>query len=182
MEPSPWSASRSGRPARRPRTSGTWGWPSAGWPAGRPRPTRRARWALAAAAGERLSAALARWPDDVQGWMALGKACEARAAWEGAHRAGEAAVARAPGLVEGWALTAAAAAAAGRYEAALAAATEWVRLSPSGVDPRLLRADIRLRAGDAAGAEADCRAALALHPLHPGPTCCWPSAGCGLAM
>jgi Flp pilus assembly protein TadD len=118
-------------------------------------------------AEERLRTAVARWPADLRARLALVQVCQARGDWEGAFDAASAASAQAPASVEAQAALAAAAAAVGQTDTAVAAATELIRLSPSGVDPLLLRAGIFMREGDWAKADADCRAALAVQPLHP---------------
>jgi len=122
---------------------------------------------IAEIADERLRAALARWPGDVRARLSLAQAFQARGDWQGAFEAAEAAVARNPASEEAQGALAAAAAAVGRGDTAVAAATELIRLSPSGVEPLVLRAGIYLQQGDWARAEPDCRAALAIHPLHP---------------
>jgi hypothetical protein len=60
-----------------------------------------------------------------------------------------------------------AALAARQYDRAEEAATRWVRLSPTAVEPRLARAAVFKRRGAWIRVEADVRAALAIHPLHP---------------
>jgi hypothetical protein len=122
---------------------------------------------IAEIAEDRLRAALARWPGDVRARLSLAQVCQARGDWQGAFEAAEAAVARNPGSEEAQGTLAAAAAAVGRGDTAVAAATELIRLSPSGVEPLVLRAGIYLQQGEWAKAEADCRSALAIHPLHP---------------
>lgn len=122
---------------------------------------------IAEIAEDRLRAALVRWPGDMRARLSLAQVCQARGDWHGAFEAAEAAVARNPASEEAQGALAAAAAAVGRGDTAVAAATELIRLSPSGIDPLVLRAGINLQQGDWARAESDCRAALAIHPLHP---------------
>jgi hypothetical protein len=126
-----------------------------------------ARGTVAEVAEEQLRSALARWPGDVRARLALAEVFQARGDWQGAFDAAAAAAARKPASVEAQAALAAAAAGVGRADTAVAAATELIRLSPSGVDPLLLRAGIYMQQGEWAKAEADCRAALTVHPLHP---------------
>ena len=126
-----------------------------------------ARGAAAEVAADRLRVAVARWPDDLAARVAQAQTCEVRRDWHGALGAAEVAAAQQPASVEAQASLAVAAAATGRSDTAVAAATEVIRLNPSGVDARLLRASIYLQQGEWEKAEADCRAALAIHPLHP---------------
>jgi Flp pilus assembly protein TadD len=122
---------------------------------------------IAEIAEERLRAALIRWPGDVRARLSLAQVCQARGDWQGAFEAASAAAKRTPESVEAQASLAATAPAVDQFDTAVTAATELIRLSPSGVEPLVLRAGIYLQLGEWAWAEADCRAALAIHPLHP---------------
>jgi len=62
---------------------------------------------------------------------------------------------------------AAAALAVEKFEAAAAAAADLIRMSPTNVEHYFTRALAHAGSGDWERAEADCRAALAIHPLHP---------------
>jgi Flp pilus assembly protein TadD len=121
---------------------------------------------VAEVAEERLRTSIARWPGDLRAQLSLAEVFQVRGDWQGAFEAASAAAQRMPESVEAQASLAAAAPAVGQFDTAITAATELIRLSPSGVDPLVLRAGIYLRLGEWVKAEADCRAALAIHPLH----------------
>jgi hypothetical protein len=116
-------------------------------------------------AADRLRESLATWKGDAIGWDALRSVLPARS--EEKLAAATAAVRLAPeseaaltGLVE-------AATAAGQFDVADEAAVKLIRMNPTAVEPRVGRAFLNLRRGKWPEAEADCRAALRLLPLHP---------------
>jgi predicted CXXCH cytochrome family protein len=120
------------------------------------------------AAARRLDAVVRDRPADAEAWALR---AFLPPAGTGDRRPFEAAVAAAGLAPESDAALAAfvnAATAAGVYDRAARAAGTLIDRNPTAVRPRLARAIARLRLGDAAGAEADCRAALAVQPVHAG--------------
>jgi cytochrome c-type biogenesis protein CcmH/NrfG len=122
---------------------------------------------VASLAENRLSATLARWPGDLPAWISMCQAKEARGDRKGYLEAATTAARLAPRSEVAQNVLATAAATNGENEIAIAAATEVIRLSPTSAEPRLLRAGVYIQARDWKNAEADCRAALAIHPLYP---------------
>lgn len=130
-------------------------------------PGAGARGIVARQARERLTASLARWRGDADAWgaMAALRAAEGDAA--GRLKAAERAARLAGGSETALAAVAAAALAADRFDRAEEAASALVAANPTAVDHLLVRATARVLQKKWAEAEADCRAALRLHPLHP---------------
>jgi predicted CXXCH cytochrome family protein len=128
----------------------------------------RVRAWLAGDAETLVRGSLTRSPDDVPAWIALAQVCELRGDWTEAARTAAIAVGLMPESAEARRLLASASTQIGQRETALESVSEYIRLRPMAVEPRLLRGNIRLSSGDIARAEDDCRAALLIHPLHPG--------------
>jgi tetratricopeptide (TPR) repeat protein len=122
---------------------------------------------LGVSAERRLNTSVSTWQKDAAAWSALAAARETIEDFSGALEAATTATRLAPASEEAWSYLVTAATAAGRPDLAIEAATELIRMNPSSVEPLLLRAGIRLRQRDWEKAELDCRAALAIHPLHP---------------
>lgn len=118
-------------------------------------------------ANGRLTNSLQRWPGDVAAWTALASARSGRGDVDGWLEAATTAVHLAPNQETALAELASAALAASRYDVAMRCADKLIQLSPTAIDPLLTRATIYTRQQEWARAEADCRAALAIHPLHP---------------
>lgn len=137
--------------------------------AGQVQPGSPVRGVVADAAAYRLTSALKRWPDDIEGWLALGSARAARGDPLGRFQAAEAAARAAPSAEVALAELAEAGLMVGKGDAAAAAAEELVRLSPADADARTARAAVLVRAKEWAKAEAACREALAINPLAPQP-------------
>lgn len=121
---------------------------------------------LGSAAEERLAKALVRWPGDAAAWDALALARSAHFDPPAMLEAARNAVALAPDDEVAQTRLVAAATADGKPEEALRAADRLVALSPRSVDHLLDRAAVRMQLKDWKQAEGDCRAALAIHPLH----------------
>jgi hypothetical protein len=115
---------------------------------------------------EKLKGSLARWPGDHEAWAALSDVRNDRGEAADKLKAAEAAVelsggseAALKGLVE-------AATAAERYDVAVDAVNRWAKACPKSVEPLISRAFVHLRRGAWADGERDCRAALAMNPVH----------------
>ena len=122
---------------------------------------------FAAAAESRLSESLRRWPGDAEAWDVLAGIRTVRRDPPGVTEAARNALTLTPDSEPALNRLVAAAAADGKTEEALRAADRLVALNPGTVEYRLTRASVRTRTGDWKSAEDDCRAALAIHPLHP---------------
>jgi predicted CXXCH cytochrome family protein len=122
---------------------------------------------FAGLAEDRLQPSVTRWPADLSAWLALGTVRELRQDHNGRLEAVAAAVALAPDSEEAQGMLAAAAAASARFETAIAAGTALVRMNPSSAEALVHRAAVYLQTGQWKELESDCRAALAIHPLHP---------------
>lgn len=115
---------------------------------------------------EKLKGSLAKWPGDAEAWAALtvvqtdpGKEAERlKAASAAAELTGNSEAAL-MALAE-------AAIAAEQYDLAIETAGKWAKLNPRSDEPLSLRAFAHLRRGEWAEAEADCRSALKINPLH----------------
>ncbi len=118
-------------------------------------------------ARERLSASLAVWPGDAEAWGALAAVRTERGEAAERLKAASTAAALAPDSEAALIALTEAAAAAAEYDVAEDTAGKLVRLNPHASDPLVARAFVYLKRGDWAKAEADCRAALRIHPLHP---------------
>ncbi|MCU0703580.1 MAG: hypothetical protein MUF18_06350 [Fimbriiglobus sp.] len=118
------------------------------------------------AAVGRLKAAVNRWPSDAEAWEALADAKPATDAAE-KLRAAQKAVEHAPESESALAVLTEAATVAAQFTTAVETANKWVSLNPRSLDPYVARAFVHLKRSDWAAAEADCRAALKLNPLHP---------------
>ncbi|HEV2970494.1 MAG TPA: tetratricopeptide repeat protein [Pirellulales bacterium] len=125
------------------------------------------RQVIASMSASRLTASVSTWRGDTPAWMALSRAQETLNDVRSRLDSATTAAALAPESDEAQGKLAAAAAAAGKLDIALAAANETVRMSPTSVEAFLIRAWVFLLQQDWVRAEADCRAALAIHPLHP---------------
>jgi hypothetical protein len=126
-----------------------------------------ARNMVGALAERELAVSVATWRGDLPAWIGLGFAREARGDTAGFLEAATSAAMLAPDSEVAQNNLANASAAAGDIDAAIAAATKLIAMSPTRVEPLLLRAGINLKIRAWARAEADCRAALAIHPLLP---------------
>ncbi len=120
-----------------------------------------------AVAEERLRAAVRRDPKDVDAWLALAALQTARRDPAEGLKVAEAAAAAAPDSEAALAQLAHAAGAAEDYDLAVRTADRLVEMNPTSADHRVLRAGAYLRRHEWGKAEADCRAALAIFPLHP---------------
>jgi tetratricopeptide (TPR) repeat protein len=121
---------------------------------------------LRVAAGERLKASLARWPADVECWLALAGGRGSRGDAAARLKGAKAAVNLAPESEAAVTALTEAASAAGEYELAVESAGKWASLNPQSPDPLIARAFVHLKMASWEKAAADCRAALKLHPLH----------------
>lgn len=132
-----------------------------------PPPTNPAAGSLPALAVDRLTAAQALWPGDVSVRLARSTAEAVRGRVRARLVAATAAAGLAPDSEDALAELATATILAGKYADAARIATRLVEMSPTSVPHLVLRANafIWMEAWDRA--EADCRAALAIHPLHP---------------
>ncbi len=128
-------------------------------------PEGSTRTALGTMAEGRLTTALELWPGDVPALSALALSRAATGDRDGRFAAAATAAELAPDSEVAKTELADAAASVGKLDIALAAATDAVRMSPTAVEPLVLRAGVYLRQKDWERAEADCRAALAIHPL-----------------
>ena len=118
-------------------------------------------------AQENLAASLALWPGDTDAGVALAHAHSALGDAGGRLAAAEAAARRAPDSEAALTEVAAAALDAGRPDRAIEAATALIGMTPSSSDHWLVRASASALKRQWPAAEADCRAALRLQPLHP---------------
>ncbi len=118
-------------------------------------------------AQDRLGASLALWPGDADAWVALAHARGALGESDGRLAAAARAARLAPDSEAALMEVAAAALAAGQADRAVEAATALIAMTPSSTDHRLSRASAYVLKRDWAAAEADCRAALRVQPLHP---------------
>jgi tetratricopeptide (TPR) repeat protein len=126
-----------------------------------------ARNMVGALAEQRLKVSVAMWRGDAPAWWSLSLAREARGDLHGLMEAATTAAELAPDSEVSQTHLATAATAVGNRDLAIAAADAVVRLSPTAIEPLLLRAGIHIRLQDWNKAEADCRSALAIHPLLP---------------
>ena len=117
-------------------------------------------------AAERLKASLARWPGDAVAWEARAAAYTKEDAAE-KFKAASTAVALAPQSESALIALVEAADRAGHRDVALDAAGKLIGMSPTSTNAFLARAFVYLSSGDWAKAEADCRAALRIQPIHP---------------
>jgi hypothetical protein len=113
-----------------------------------------------------LRKSLARWPGDAEGWAAVADVPAERGEAGERLKAAEAAVERSGRSEAALKGLAEAAVAADRHEVAADATGRWAKLNPKSAEPLTLRAFVHLRRGAWADGERDCRAALALDPLH----------------
>lgn len=118
------------------------------------------------AAVARLKESLARRPGDAEAWEALAAARSERGEQAEKLKAAKTAFHLAPQDETAVTTLTEAATIAGDFDLALEMAGKWVAMSPKSADALLARGFVHLKRGDAAGAEADCRAALKFHPLH----------------
>ena len=123
-----------------------------------------ARLAVGALAEERLTASLAAWRGDGPAWLALSTARFGRT---DRLDAATNAAALSPDSDAALAEVVDAAVAANRTEVALDAANTLVERNPRSVDFRVARSVVFQRRKEWERAEADCREALRIHPLHP---------------
>jgi hypothetical protein len=117
-------------------------------------------------ARERLQTSLQLWPGDVDAWVALSRVRGARRETSGRFEAADRAVRLAPAFESALVELSEAALAARKLEQALQAATTLIEINPRSVDYLLTRSTVFAAQQDWARAEADCRAALQIHPLH----------------
>jgi predicted CXXCH cytochrome family protein len=121
--------------------------------------------AAADAAVEKLTQAVTRDPSDAAAWhrlaTAFGERKDVERRVQAVRRAAELALDSEPVL----SALAKAEASVRAYPEALAATGRLIRLNPAAVEHRLLRASVLLMTHDWAGAEAECRDALAVNPL-----------------
>jgi tetratricopeptide (TPR) repeat protein len=122
---------------------------------------------LGLATGMMLEDSLRRWPRDGAALLARSRAHASRGNAAGAVEDARAAVALEPDLEVALVQLAGAAVAADNYELAIQSADRLVTLSPSSVDHRITRAVAYFSLEEWAKAATDCRAALAIQPLHP---------------
>ncbi|HUR53213.1 MAG TPA: tetratricopeptide repeat protein [Gemmataceae bacterium] len=125
------------------------------------------RHAVGALAADRLTQSLQTWRGDAPAWVALATARGARGEFRDRLDAATAAAKLAPESDLALGELAEAAALANRLDAALDAANTLVGRNPRSVEFLLLRAVVFQRQKEWEKAEADCRAALRIHPLHP---------------
>jgi hypothetical protein len=118
------------------------------------------------AAVGRLKESLARWPGDAEAWAALSAARSERGEAAEKLKAAKNAFRLAPQDESAVTTLSEVATVAGEFDLALEMAEQGVAMSPRSADPLITRGFIRLKQGEWAGAEADCLAALNLHPLH----------------
>jgi predicted CXXCH cytochrome family protein len=118
-------------------------------------------------AAERLRSSLNRWPGDAEAWIALATAREGKAAAADKFQAASTAAALAPGSEAALILLVDAARGVGKYDVGVDAAGKLIRMNPTSTDALIGRAFVYLTAGDWAKAEADCREALRINPIHP---------------
>jgi predicted CXXCH cytochrome family protein len=116
---------------------------------------------------DRLKTSLARWPGDAEAWGALAGARSARGEAAEKLKAAAAAAQLAPDSEAVLLALTEAATSANEYDLAEETAGRCVRLNPTASEPLVVRAFVSLKRGDWTKAEADCRAALRIHPHHP---------------
>jgi len=117
-------------------------------------------------ATDRLTRSLKTRPRDVDAWLALSLARVAENEIDEARSAVDRASALAPNSDAALAAIAEAAIAQQKFNDAIAAATKLIERNPTAIDPLIMRAVARVEVKDWPGADADCRQALAIHPLH----------------
>jgi len=122
---------------------------------------------LAIMVAERAKAAVNAWPGDLRSWLALCRAYESLRDMPNFFMAARKSAELAPDSDEAQSNVASAAGLLGKADEALAAASKFVELNPTSIEPLLQRAGIYLMQRDWRRAEADCRSAIAIHPLHP---------------
>jgi predicted CXXCH cytochrome family protein len=122
---------------------------------------------VAQAAHTRLHQSLTTWPGDADAWGALATLLLAGGDAAGALEAARTAAALAPGSESRLGGVVSAALAAGDLDLAARTADELIGLNPKSSDHRVSRAIVALRRERWTEAEADCRAALGIHPLDP---------------
>ncbi len=130
-------------------------------------PPGRIRQLVGEQARDKLTASLVTWRGDADAWAAMSVARDACGDAEERMAAAERAARLAPGSEEALAEVAAAALTLGRFDRAEEAATALVGMNPSSVEYLISRATIFAAQKRWESAEADCRAALRIHPLHP---------------
>lgn len=118
-------------------------------------------------ARDRLNSSLELVRGDPAAWLALAAAEGARGDPAGWLEAAENAARLAPESEAALAALAKSAVAQGKLDRAAEAADRLVAMCPTAVDPLVARAVVRIEKGELEKAEADIRAALRLHPLHP---------------
>jgi tetratricopeptide (TPR) repeat protein len=133
--------------------------------AGRSPPAARS--VVGAMAADRLNASLGVWRGDAPAWLALSIARGVRGEGRERLEAATKAAALSPHSDGAFSELAEAAVFAKRLPEALDAANKLVERNPRSVDFFLVRAFVWQRMQDWEKAEADCRAALKIHPLHP---------------
>lgn len=126
-----------------------------------------ARPELARLARARLDAALARWPGDAVCWSASAGLLLARGGGAEALKAARRAAALAPGSESALGRLAEAAGEAGEYELMAETGRRLASANPSSADYRATTATALVCLKRWEEAEAEARAALAIHPLHP---------------
>ena len=118
-------------------------------------------------ARDHLTTALGLWPGDADAWVALAHARNSLGEAEGRLAAAERASRLSPDSEAALVEVAAAAQAAGQPGRAVEAATALIAMTPSSSEHRVSRASAYAVKREWAAAEADCRAALKVQPLHP---------------
>jgi hypothetical protein len=118
-------------------------------------------------ARDRLSAALTQWPGDPEAWIAMSLTRHVTRELPEQLQAAQTAVRLLPDSEAALEALREAAFECGQPEVALEAATRLVGMNPTAPEPLLARAVLYLRQRNWPQAEADCRAALKIHPLHP---------------
>ena len=130
-------------------------------------PGSTAQWLMGKQARERLLVHLSNHKGDVDAWIAMGMARGACGEPKERLAAAENAAKLAPDSEVALAAVAEAALANGRFDRAEEASTKLIGMSPRSVEHYATRATARALRKQWAKAEEDCRAALAIHPLHP---------------
>ncbi len=118
-------------------------------------------------ARDELRTSLGLWRGDAEAWAAMSAARGATGEPDERITAAERALRLAPGSEPALVEVAAAALVLGRFDRAEEAATALVALTPRSVEHRMTRATVLVAQKKWEAAEAECRAALQLHPLHP---------------
>lgn len=118
-------------------------------------------------ARDRLSASLQLWPGDPQAWIAMSLTRHVTRELSEQLHAAKIAVRLLPESDSALEALREAAFECGQTSVALEAASRLVELNPTAPEPLLARAVLHLRQHNWVQAEADCQAALKIHPLHP---------------